>query len=263
MVEMANEPIPAMKVNHVANLKAPLTPVAWLESDSAVEGDGVPALNMLKWNPIEYIGEYLVLKDGKVVAHTRQTQYPLTSAGEWQVIGVSADGVPSFASEPRSNREKIAVEFEGTSRPGGPVKQRTVLVQSPEVSYPPEGPVQGYYGIGYVETDRSNGPRTVSFEIPEDGMYSISVRYANGNGPVNTENKAAVRTLSIDGSKAGTIVMPTRGVANWNDWGNSNGVIAELGAGSHTLTVEYLPEDENMNIETNHALLDRVEIVKL
>ena len=57
--------------------------------------------------------------------------------------------------------------------------------------------------------------------------------------------------------------MPQRGVANWNDWGLSNGVLVDLTPGSHTLTVEYLPEDENMNIKTNHALLDRVVVEKV
>ena len=88
------------------------------------------------------------------------------------------------------------------------------------------------------------------------------MRYANGNGPVNTENKAAIRTLVVDGLKAGTIVMPTRGVGNWNDWGMSNGVTVQLTPGQHEISLEYLPEDENMNITTNHALLDRVVVTR-
>ncbi len=104
----------------------------------------------------------------------------------------------------------------------------------------------------------------MTVDIPEEGVYSFSLRYANGNGPVNTENKAAVRTLTLDGNKAGTIVMPHRGRGNWNDWGMSNQIVLPLEKGRHTLGVRYLPEDENMNISTNHALLDhlRVEHVK-
>ncbi len=58
--------------------------------------------------------------------------------------------------------------------------------------------------------------------------------------------------------------MPHRGRGNWNDWGMSNQIVLPLEKGRHTLGVRYLPEDENMNISTNHALLDhlRVERVK-
>lgn len=245
VVEMANEPIAPMKLNRVANLKAPLTPITW------IEGSGNDAI--LRWNPIEYIGEYIVLKDGKEKARTRQTQYALTEPGEWQVIGVSGEGTQGFASEPRSNRQQIAVEFAGEG----------VAMVSPEISYQPSSKVEGFYGAGFVETDRTTPAREVTVEVPEEGLYSVSIRYANGNGPVNTENKAAIRSLMVDGQKAGTLVMPHRGVANWNDWGLSNGVAVQLTPGKHTLTVTYLPEDENMNINTNHALLDRVVIEKI
>lgn len=245
VVEMANEPIPPMKLNRVANLKTPLTPVAW------IEGTGNEAL--LRWNPIEYIGEYIVLKDGKELARTHQTEYPLAGAGEWQVIGVSGEGTPGFASEPRSNRSRITFEFSGEGN----------AMVSPEISYQPATKVEGYYGAGFVETDRTTPSRDVTVEVPEEGRYSVSIRYANGNGPINTENKAAIRSLIVDGQKAGTVVMPHRGVANWNDWGVSNGVAVELTPGKHTLSITYLPEDENMNIATNHALLDRVIIEKM
>ena len=263
LVVMDNEPIPVMNVNHRNNLKAPLTPITWMVNDPDLSGEGSPTLNLLKWNPIEYIGEYIVLYNGKEAGRTRETQFPAIAEGEWQVIGVAGDGTQSFASEPRSNRKVITQEFEGGNVEGGPHKKRVYKPTSAEVSYPAESAVGGFYGSGYVETDRSNGPREVTVSVPEEGKYSIAVRYSNGNGPVNTENKAAIRTLKVDGIKAGTIVMPTRGVANWNDWGMSNGIIVDLTPGDHVITIEYLPEDENMNIQTNHALLDRIVLEKL
>lgn len=253
VVEMASEPIAPMKINRVANLKAPLTPVTWMEATTDVAAaDGVTQ-NLLRWNPIEYIGEYIVLKDGREVARTRQTQFPASTPGEWQVIGVSGDGTQSFASEPRSNRKVMAVEF----------SDETAVMKSAEVSYQPQEQLAGFYGAGFAETDRTTPARQVEIEVPENGVYSISVRYANGNGPVNTENKAAIRTLAVDGNKAGTLVMPHRGVANWNDWGMSNGVQVTLAPGRHVLSIEYRPEDENMNISTNHALMDRVTVEKV
>ena len=252
-VDMDNRPIPPMKLNRVPNLKAPLTPDARLVASADYAGQGVPVLNLLEWNPIEYIGQYIVLKDGKEVGRTRRTSWPATVPGEWQVIGVAADGTQGFASEPRSNRETFAVDFPA---------EATEAV-SAEISYRPATPVTGYMGKGFVETDRTSAPPTLEIDVPATGRYSIAWRYANGNGPVNTENKAAVRTLVIDGKKAGTVVMPHRGVANWDDWGMTNTVKADLTAGRHTVALEYLPEDENMNIATNHALVDRVVVTLL
>ena len=241
VIEMDCEEIPAQAVNNQPNLKAPLTPIAWIE-------DG-----RLCWSPIEYIGHYEVILNGKRVAKTRQTSYALTEQGEWQVIGVSESGVESFASEPRSNADRFVVEMPG---------EKTSM-KSAEISYQPLTPIAGYNGNGFVETDHSIAAISVSIDVPADGEYAFSLRYANGNGPVNTENKCAIRTLTVDGNKIGTVVMPHRGVANWDDWGMTNEVKTELKAGKHTLCIEYRPENENMNLSTNHAIIDCVKLVRV
>ncbi|MDE6096343.1 MAG: hypothetical protein K2G52_09150 [Muribaculaceae bacterium] len=256
VVEMANQSITPMKVNHVNNSKAPLTPVAWLATDSRLSGEGVPAANLLEWNPIEYIGEYIVLRDGKEVGRTRQTSWQATEEGEWQVIGVSGQGVESFASEPRSNRARVFIDMDGEDAD----------MRSPEVSYKPGNGIRGYRGKGFAETDRKSAPVTARFEMPASlgaGEYTLAFRYANGNGPVNTENKAAIRSLYVDGKDAGTIVMPQRGVGNWDDWGMSNSIRVNLGKGSHEVKLVFNPEDENMNIGTNHAIIDGILIEKV
>ena len=241
VIEMDCEEIPAQVVNNQPNLKAPLTPIAWIE-------DG-----RLCWNPIEYIGHYEVILNGKRVAKTRQTSYALTGQGEWQVIGVSEAGVESFASEPRSNADRFIVEM----------PDEKTSMKSAEISYQPLTPIAGYNGNGFVETDHSTAAISVTIDVPADGEYAFSLRYANGNGPVNTENKCAIRTLTVDGNKIGTVVMPHRGVANWDDWGMTNEVKTELKAGKHTLCIEYRPENENMNLSTNHAIIDCVKLVRV
>ena len=241
VIEMDCEEIPAQAVNNQPNLKAPLTPIAWIE-------DG-----RLCWNPIEYIGHYEVILNGKRVAKTRQTSYALTEQGEWQVIGVSEAGVESFASEPRSNADRFVVEM----------PDEKTSMKSAEISYQPLTPIAGYNGNGFVETDHLTAAISVTIDVPADGEYAFSLRYANGNGPVNTENKCAIRTLTVDGNKIGTVVMPHRGVANWDDWGMTNEVKTELKAGKHTLCIEYRPENENMNLSTNHAIIDCVKLVRV
>ena len=212
-IVMDDNVIPPLKVNHVDNLNAPLTPITWFEG------------NVLHWNPIEYIGGYIVIKDGKEIARTRSTTYDCTLPGEYQVIGVSSDGVEGFASEPRSNRDELEYDF------GDVVNDKTSLLDIP-------------------------------VEVPEAGDYFVTIEYANGNGPVNTENKCAIRTLTVDGNRAGLIVMPTRGVENWEDFGRSNPVEVHLDKGNHTLSLTYRPENENMNIVTNRAVIRKLHLVR-
>lgn len=199
------------------------------------------------------IGHYIVMRDGKEVAKTRSTQYPATVPGEYVVIGVAGDGTQSFMSEPCSNQPTVIAEMPG---------EGTGMV-SKEISYQPQKCVSGYHGVGFVEIDHHTAPVQVEMEIKEAADYAFQLVYSNGNGPVNTENKCAVRTILVDGQKAGVAVMPHRGVANWDDWGTTNAIEMNLSQGKHTITIEFRPEDENMNLGTNHALVDRVLLTKL
>lgn len=240
-VVMADNPMPANKVNNVANVKAPLTPLTRLETDAAT---GRP---IMAWNPIEYIAGYRVLHNGKEAGRTRTTTWPVTE-GEWQIIGIASDGTESFASEPL---------YVGVSKCVQMPLESCKMVSS-EISYKAATPVTGFQGNGFVEVDHTTNPLAIPVSVDKAGQYAIQVRYANGNGPVNTENKAAIRTLRVNADKVGTLVMPQRGVANWDDWGLSNPVIVNLPAGSSTLTILFEPTDENMNLGTNHALIDAV-----
>ncbi|MBD5253061.1 MAG: glycogen debranching protein [Barnesiella sp.] len=239
-IEMDCRPIPSLKVNRQPNLKAPLTPIAWLEG------------NTLRWNPIEYIGAYRIIRDGKEVATVHTTSFDASVPGEYQVIGVAEDGTEGFASEPRSTRSAQFVKPTDTSR----------TLTSAEVAYHPLHPVEGFTGNGFTETDKTTPAVEIPVEIANEGEYFITVRYSNGNGPVNTENRCAIRTLSVDGNRAGIVVMPQRGRANWDDWGISNSLPVLLTPGHHTVTIDYRPENENMNIDSNHALIDGITITR-
>lgn len=232
-IVMADNEINPLKVNRTPNVKSPITPIAWIENGE------------LHWNPIEYIGHYVVLRNGKRIAETRQTKYDIVSDGEYQVIGVSTDGVESFASEPRNTVKPIMVQMPG---------EKSEMV-SPEVSYQPKEKLEGYYGNGFVEVDHNTKPISFRVNIEKEGNYSVTLRYANGNGPVNTENKCAIRTVRVDNFK-GVFVMPTRGVANWNDWGITNPVHVHLTPGEHVVNIYFADSNENMNLDTNHAIID-------
>lgn len=249
VITMADNDIAPMKVNRTANVKSPLTPLTRFShnADIAAANPAAPYENTIEWNPIEYIAGYIVLRDGNRIARTRQTSFDASVPGVYQVMGVDENGVESFASEPLSNLPLKRVKPETTAK----------NMVSPEVSYQPDnGIINGYSGNGFAETDHNTAPVVFNVNADNDGEYFLSLRYANGNGPVNTENKCAVRTLLIDGVKAGTMVMPQRGVGNWDDWGMSNVLPVRLSKGSHKVTVEFMPYDENMNLSTNHALID-------
>lgn len=253
VITMADNEIQPMKTNMVDNLKAPLTPLTRWRHEASLDAPGVPRDNVLEWNPVEYAAGYIVVRDGQPIDTVTTGEYVATVPGEYQVIAVNADGTTSFASEPLSNMPEVVVEFDN----------ETTTASSPEISYPIASGHTGWHGAGFVETDHKAVPPTATFTVPEDGEYVIEVVYANGNGPVNTENKCAIRTVVIDGNAAGTTVMPHRGVANWSQWGKSSSVKVKLSAGQHTLTLELRPESENMNLKTNHALVDRLVVRKV
>lgn len=240
-IEMADNDIAPLKVNHMANVKAPLTPITWI-------ADG-----RLVWNPIEYINHYVVLRDGRRIAKTYETSFALDVPGEYQVIGVADDGTESFASEPRSNAEVIIIQMPGES----------TRFDSAERTYEPLSPVSGYTGRGFVELDHKSDAVVLDVNVPADGVYAVSLIYANGNGPVNTENKCAIRTIAVDGKDVASVVMPQRGEGKWSDWGRSSIMRVPLKSGSHRMSIVFRSENENMNLRTNHALVDRVELVRI
>jgi hypothetical protein len=122
----------------------------------------------------------------------------------------------------------------------------------------------GFTGDGYARLTRErNTVVRVPVRIREGGWYAIDFRYANGNGPVNTEDKVAIRTLVVGRDTLGVVVMPQRGVNAWTDWGWSNVREVYLGPGAHELMLTLTRWDENMNGRENTALLDLVRLTPI
>ncbi|MDE5572871.1 MAG: hypothetical protein K2I94_03855, partial [Muribaculaceae bacterium] len=238
---MANNDIAKISINNQPNIKTPVTPIT-----RAHEG-------VMTWTPIEYIDYYIILKNGREITRTQLTSWKMDPDGEYQVIGVNQNGVESFASEPLNNTKKIVID----------IPSDITTITSSEVSYRPDVKIEGFEGDGFVEIDHYSIPVSIPVKINRPGRYGIVFIYANGNGPVNTENKCAVRTLTLNGKAVGTIVMPTRGVGRWNDWGTTNSLAVELPGGNSNLSLVFEPWNENMNLSTNHAIIDRVVLTYL
>ena len=127
-----------------------------------------------------------------------------------------------------------------------------------------ETKLQHFSGTGFVETDRAlNTTIQLVADVPAAGEYEISFRYSNGSGPVNTDNKCAIRTLLVDGNIAGPIVLPQRGTGEWSDWGFSNGQHLRLSSGQHRFELRWEPYDENMNGVVNRAMIDFMNLQKI
>lgn len=107
---------------------------------------------------------------------------------------------------------------------------------------------------------QKNTDVTFKVNVDSGGDYLLDVRYANGEGPINTENKCAIRMLYINGQEAGAIVMPQRGIDEWLSTGFSNMLRIKLKEGVNELSLRH--EIDNMNGTVNTALLQYVRIIR-
>ena len=228
---------PAGALNRVEDRFSPAAPQATLRGDT------------LRWMPVAGAVRYVVYRNGRPGTSTARTRVTLrkeTEPAEYQVLAVDAAGVESYLGEP----------------------VRRAPARSVRVVQPPAALLErehaGYTGAGYVRLTRE---RNTTVEIPVRvtcaGFYEVDLRYANGSGPVNTDSKAAVRTLRVDGEPAGVLVMPQRGTDLWTEWGYSTAQRVRLTAGEHTLAIAYTALDENMDRRVNTALLDHVRLTRV
>lgn len=207
--------------------------------------------NRLQWEPVAGATAYTVYRNGTEVATTKDTivQMDTTGYAEYQIIATGNQEFPSFASEP--------VRYQPVGSEQRYEMEDLVLSESP---------VQhGYSHKGYIRINGQQNRRvSVPVEIKQEGIYAVDFRYANGNGPVNTDNKCAIRTLRINEEYAGTVIFPQRGKDEWSNWGYSNAVKVALPKGNHSVTLNFeTPQNDNMNLEVNEALLDYVRLVKI
>jgi hypothetical protein len=225
------------RINVVEHRAAPATPLVALRSGRLV------------WRAVPRAVSYVVYRNGRRSSVTTSTQAriePSSGLDEYQVMAVDASGVGSFLSEP------IRV-----------VPPDAILLAEPSGAVSDSTPA-GAPGDGTVElTTSANTEVRFTVEVPVAGRYAIDARYANGSGPINTGDKAAIRSLLVDGARVGSLVMPHRGADLWTDWGYSSVLTSWLAAGSHDITLSYTAVDRNMNGTVNMALVDHIRLTRL
>ncbi|MBD3290272.1 Bacterial alpha-L-rhamnosidase, partial [candidate division KSB1 bacterium] len=238
-IEMANNEIKSPAINLRENTFAPETPV--VKSSAGT----------LNWEPVDGASTYFIYKNGKHIQTTSANHYEIPETdeySEYQVLAVDSRGWKSFLSEP--------VVITGAAE--------VITIQAEKFGARSDTRYQGYSGSGYIPLDKEvNNEIQFPVKIEAPGLYAIDVHYANGNGPINTNNKCAIRTLSMHGERVGAVIMAQRGIEQWDDWGFSNSLKINLPEGEHQLSLSFTESDNNMNVEVNFALLDYVRLIRV
>lgn len=201
--------------------------------------------NRLVWQPIDGATEYRVYKNGQFSEKNIIGRYDLKDISQplavYSISAVDRNGNESFLSEP------LSVIAENAAK----------MVEIEDFAAGTMFPFTGFSGAGYVEISTDKNRRIeCKVNVEEAGNYFISVRYSNGSGPWNTDNKCAIRSLQVNGAYAGVLVFPQRGKDEWSDWGFSNSRAVSLRKGENILVLSFEDWNTNMNGTVNTAMLD-------
>ncbi len=238
-ITMADDELPSGKPHLVSNAIAPEFPA--IQQDAAI----------LHWSSVPGAQHYVLVRNGERVDEIGSNSYTLpvsSEFAEYQVSAVDKQGVHSFLGPP------LAVY--------DPNREMTVEAESAAAASAES--LTGFSGKGFVELSRTVN-RTIAWKVSvkEPGNYAVDFRYSNGSGPVNTDNKCAIRSLLVDGKAAGAMVFPQRGKDEWSNWGYSNRQHVMLTSGEHEITLRFEPADENMNGDVNRAMLDTLRLIRI
>jgi hypothetical protein len=226
------------RLNLVKNLVTPEVPELKLEG------------NNLIWNTVRGAKAFRIYKDGKEINQTAEKNYLLTEqngTGEYQILSVDENGTTSFLSKPVRNIPENKIQ----------------ILEAEMYAKPSEQKSAGFSGNGFVEFSLEEN-KTYLFEVnaPEPGEYLIEFRYANGSGPVNTDNKCGIRALYCNKTYAGAAVFPQRGTEEWSNWGISNPLRVKLVKGLNRFELKAENFTQNMNQEINRFYMDQILVIQ-
>ncbi len=218
--------------NHAGSKFAPATPEPEILSGQIV------------WKKIENAVKYRVFCNGKTIGETEDTLFriPPGKKGEFQVLAADAEDFCSFLSKPLQYK----------------TYQQSVTLSAGQFAKPSDIPLSGYSGKGFVEIRKESPEFSFDIAAPSDEDYFIEFRYSNGNGPVNTDNKCAQRSLFCNGNYCGSAIFPQRGRDEWSNWGLSNPLRIYLKKGLNRMSLRLEDYNNNMNVGENSFMLDYI-----
>ena len=188
------------------------------------------AEGVLSWNEVEGAVRYDVYVGGEKVAETAELKYALAedAEGDVQVVAVAADGTPSFPSAPFNVSKKFYKEFPET-----------------------------------MLTQKGGKEFKLTVDVPEAGEWALSWNYANGTGPVNTDNNCGIRMLYVNGEKVGINIFPHRGTNEWDNWGWTIPEKVTLAKGANTFVLKYESDADNMDLQINDFKIKQLCLIAL
>lgn len=235
IIELANNDFPHQKINRVSNQFTLPTVLASKEG------------NVLKWQAVDEVKEYRIYKNGEFLKTTTETQLEIEEAAysSYMVSAVDQIGNEGFVSEP--------IVFAKNTR----------IIEVEEFAPVSKLPYTNYSGKGFVEisTDQ-NKTIEIPLQIETAGNYYIDFHYSNGSGRWNTNNKCAIRSLTLNEEYQGAMVLPQRGKDEWSEWGFSNSRKLVLKAGLNKIKIHFEDWNNNMDVAVNIAMLDYIRLIK-
>lgn len=203
----------------------------------------------LSWHSVGEKVTYQIFCNGKMVSETSNTNFEAESyetGSVFQVLAKTGNGLESFLSEP--------VFYPGNN---------SLILEAEDFNLTTQSKFPGFEEDGYVEFSMKQNDRLrFSVSTHESGNWFLSFRYANGSGPVNTDNKCGIRTLFVNGEFASSLVFPQRGKDEWANWGITNTIEVELREGKNQIEIGFESYNENMNGDVNQFFLDQIIMEK-
>lgn len=199
--------------------------------------------NQLFWDKKESVNHYHIYQNGELLLETEDNYMSEVNSKdptEFQIQTEDSLGNVSFLSEPlyvyNSNNERIV-----------------------EAEYFDLKAKASYVAL----SKKQNREFVFNVRIPSEGKYHIDFLYANGNGPINTENKCAIRSLWVNNNYSGSIVFPQRGQDDWEDYGYTNSRLIELKKRNNFFKLSFEVFNNNMNENVNSFRIDKVRLVRI
>lgn len=238
VIEMADNNLPAQEINNQPQAWMPSTPVVkWIDGrDGEVTNfaNGIGYVIFMNSNLMQEITT-------ASIPFVPQDSYTLTD-----IVPVMNEHYWGYTCKPYEYIPEGAMTVVSAAKMG---RTGTSLIADAKIA------------SEFIETSKKLNRRIdFSVEVAEAGDYFIDFRYANGSGPINTDNKCALRMLYVNDSEAGAVVMPQRGIDEWLSTGFSNMLRVKLRKGVNDMSLRL--EIDNMNGDVNRALIRYARIIR-
>ena len=196
----------------------------------------------IAWEAVEGADYYRVYRNGIPVSQTEYCHYiPAPGRGDvsFQVMAVALDGRESYLNEPN---DYPSADSRMETRPCG--------LSGDEV--------------WFSRVTESPDALCYNVNIDKPGVYRVDAFFANGTYDVSDGNTCALRSLYLNGRRAGTLAFPhTSRSGNWEYFIYSTAVETVMTPGPCRVEVVYDSFSENMNRLVNDMVIKHLRFTRI